>query len=466
MTGWKLRLYHNAPPLFRDFIASARGYQLRAWRYGQETDSLVEAYAERETWNAEQWRKWEEEKLAFLLHRAATKVPYYREQWNQRRQRGEKASWEYLENWQVLPKEAVRTAPRQFIAEDCDLRSMYHEHTSGTTGKSLDLWWSHATVKHWYALFETRCRLWHGVSRHDRWAILGGQLVTPVAQRHPPFWVWNAGLHQLYMSSYHLAPDLIPHYLNALKKYNIRYLWGYTSSLYMLAVEALRLHRNDIQMQVVLTNAEPLYEYQRKTIEAAFQCPVRETYGMAEIVAAASECPRGKLHIWREVGIIEVMEEDLPVLAGSTGELVCTGLFNMDMPLIRYQVGDRGSLTPDAECPCGRTLPLLHSLEGRADDILYTADGRLIGRLDPVFKSRLPIIEAQIIQEEYDKIIVRYVPAPEYQPADGQSIIKRLKERLGNVEVILESVPQLPVEKNGKFRAVISKLKRPNKVTT
>jgi len=36
----------------------------------------------------------------------------------------------------------------------------------------------------------------------SRWAILGGQVVVPVAQRHQPFWVWNAALNQLYMSSY------------------------------------------------------------------------------------------------------------------------------------------------------------------------------------------------------------------------------------------------------------------------
>ena len=94
------------------------------------------------------------------------------------------------------------------------------------------------------------------------------------------------------MSSYHLAPDLIPHYLDALKKYRIKYIFGYTSSLYALAQEILRLGRKDLQMTVAITNAEPLFEYQRKTISEAFQCPVRETYGMAEIVTAASECKR------------------------------------------------------------------------------------------------------------------------------------------------------------------------------
>src|SRR5207249_10246507 len=67
---------------------------------------------------------------------------------------------------------------------------------------------SRLTVETLYALSVTRTREWHGVSRSDRWAMLGGQLVVATERRRPPFWVWNAALRQLYMSSYHLAPDL------------------------------------------------------------------------------------------------------------------------------------------------------------------------------------------------------------------------------------------------------------------
>lgn len=463
MSDWKLQLYNSAPHLLRNVAASVRGYYLRSWRYGSETEELIEEYIEHESWSKPQWKNWGEEKLTFTLNRAATQVPYYREHWNKRRKNGDKASWEYLENWEILLKDQVRFAPTQFVADDCDIRKMYHEHTSGTTGKSLDLWWSQSTVKNWYALFEARCRQWHGVSRHDRWAILGGQLVTPVKQRYPPFWVWNAGLNQLYMSSYHLAPDLIPYYLDALKKYNTCYLLGYTSSLYMLAVEVLRSKRTDLKMKVVVTNAEPLYDYQRDVIIAAFHCPVRETYGMAEIVSAASECEQGQMHIWNEVGILEVAKDNIPVPTGESGDLVCTSLLNMDMPLIRYEVGDQGCLSQQNQtCNCGRSLPLLKSIEGRTDDILYTSDGRQIGRLDPIFKSSLPILEAQIIQESFTKVIIKFVPAPEYQPKDGQSIIERLRDRMGDIHVILESVSELPREANGKFRAVISKISNPN----
>ena len=90
--------------------------------------------------------------------------------------------------------------------------------------------------------------------------------------------------------------------------------------------------------------------------------------------------------------------------------------------------------------------------------MLYTADGRCIGRLDPVFKTHLPVREAQIIQETLDRVRVRYIPAADYTLDAGRSIIERLRARMGNVNVILESVDHLPRGINGKFRAVICDL--------
>ncbi len=440
--------------------ASLRGYNLRRWRYGEATAELARQAEERESWEAERWKAWREERLGCLLERAARSVPFYRQQWEERRRRGDRASWQYLENWPVLEKASLRKDPRQFLAEDCDAGKMFADHTSGTSATPLTVWLSRAAVQYWYALFERRWRGWYGVSRFDRWGILGGQLVTPVGQAQPPFWVWNAGLNQLYLSSYHLAPVNIPAYLEAIERHRLVYLWGYTSSLYALAYEALRLGRR-LPLKVTISNAEPVYDYQRQAIEAAFECPLRETYGLSEAVAAASECEAGKLHLWPEAGIVEVLEGDSPVRAGETGDLVCTGLFNADMPLIRYRVGDRGSLAAEGEaaCACGRSLPLLRSIEGRVDDVLYTRDGRRIGRLDPVFKADMPIVEAQIIQESLDRVRIKYVPAEGYTAATGEMIAQRLRERMGEVDVTLEAVAEVPRSTAGKFRAVISQVR-------
>jgi phenylacetate-CoA ligase len=448
-----MQIYHRMPAWSRSLAASLRGYYLSSWRYDAQTEKLVEEILERDFWSEKQWKEWRENRLTFVLNRAATKVPFYREAWARRRRNGDNSSHEYLENWTILEKQTLRENAAAFVAEDCQRSKMYRDHTSGTTGTSLNLWSNSATVKLWYALFEARSRRWYGVSRRDRWAILGGQMITPVNQKRPPFWVWNAGMNQLYMSSYHLAPDLIGHYLDALTKYRVRYILGYSSALFSLAQIALKQKRRDLQMDVVIANAEPLYDYQREIIAEAFACPVRETYGMAEACAAASECEHGKLHEWSDVGIVEQDGS----FSNEPMDFLCTGLVNADMPLIRYRVGDCGIFSGET-CSCGRKLPVIKQIEGRNDDVLYTADGRRVGRLDPVFKDNLPVVEAQIIQESLKNIKVLYVPAAEFNQRAAKNLTERIRERMGDVEVNLEKVAQIERTNRGKFRAVICNL--------
>jgi len=443
-----LKLYHRLPPRLRSAAATLRGWYLNRWRYGADSDALRQETLERDQWSAAQWEQWRAERLAYVLHRAATRVPFYREQWAARRQRGDRSSWEMLENWPLLDKEAVRTNPHAFLADDCDPARMYVEQTSGSTGTPIQVWLSRSTVATLHAIAEVRTHGWDGIPDGARWARLGGQLVTPVGRRRPPFWVWNAAMRQLYLSAYHLAPDLIPHYLDALANYRIVYIAGYPSALQALAHEALRQERIDLRMAAIYTNAEPLSPEQRQLIGEAFQCPVRETYGMAEAVAGASECSAGNLHEWPEFGYIELRDN---------GELVCTGLLNADMPLIRYRVGDRGHQSQRGPCICGRSLPLLGPIEGRTNDVLVTPDGRQAARVGAVF-SGLPVRHSQIVQEALDLLIVRIAPAPEFAHEHERLIVTRLRQRMGDVRVLVERVTEVPRTANGKLRAVVSRL--------
>lgn len=446
-----IKLYHRLPPFARSAVASLRGYYLNWWRYDANTERLVEEALERDLWSSEKWKEWREDRLGYILERAATEVPFYRTMWAQRRRGGDRASWSYLENWPILEKESLRNDPQSFLADDCSPSKMFHDHTSGTTGTSLDLWLTGDTVKQWYALFEARARRWYGLSRKDRWGIFGGQLVTPIKQEGPPYWVWNGGLNQLYLSSYHISADSAPDYLDAIRKHKIRYLLGYPSAIYALARESLIAGLDAPELDVVITNAEPVYAHQRKTIEEAFSCSVRETYGMAEIVAAASECEHGSLHQWPDTGIIENASGTVP------GDLICTGLVNADMPLIRYRVGDSGEIS-ERKCGCGRKLPVIESILGRTDDSLYTADGRIVGRLDPVFKGDVRMKEAQIIQESLGSLTVRFVASDGFKAEFKDVLAERLRERMGTIDITFEQVAEIPRSSNGKFRAVISRL--------
>ena len=102
---------------------------------------------------------------------------------------------------------------------------------------------------------------------------------------------------------------------------------------------------------------------------------------------------------------------------------------------------------------------MLDSVEGRLDDVVQTADGRRVGRLDPVFKGGLPLREAQIIQERIDRLRVRYVPAAGFSESTKVELRRRLELRLGEMEVDFEPVAAIPRTANGKLRAVVSHLR-------
>lgn len=320
--------------------------------------------------------------------------------------------------------------------------------------------WSAETARKWYALFEARWRNWYGVTRFDRWAIIGGKQIVPPSAQKPPYWVYNHGMNQLYMSAYHLSHESAAAYVEALRSHRIQFIHTYTSGIYSLARFISELGISPPQLKVIVTNAEPIYDHHRELIESVFQCPVRETYGMAEMAAGAGECDAGHLHLWPDAGYMEVDTGNENILTAGTGQLIATGLVNLDMPLIRYRVGDSVSLSDQVEtCSCGRSMPVLFSVEGRNDDMLKTKDGREIGRLDPVFKSSYPILEAQIIQKSLDLCVLRIVPTPEYSDVVAVEISNELRALMGPIRVEVKLVEAIPRGANGKFRAVLCEVK-------
>ena len=460
------RVYQKLPTFLRFAAASLRGYQLQRRRYGPNTERLVEEAVARESWSGADWSRWTEGRLQAVLHHARTRVPFYRNHWEERRRRGDRSSPEILQNWPILSKQTLREIPDAFVAEEPD-RGMFEAQTSGTTGTPVRVWQSRETLHAWYALAEARVRRWNGVSLEDRWAQMGGQIVTPIERRRPPYWVWNRGMRQLYLSSYHVSTSAVADYVAAMRRYGVPYLLGYASAMHALARGILERAIEAPRLEVAISNAEPLLGYQRNAISRAFHCPVRDTYGQAEIVCGASECREGALHLWPEVGITEWLRDDAdePVGAGQAGRMIGTALLNTEMPLIRYAIGDRSALAPDgAPCACGRALPQIRAFEGRTADLMLAEDGTPVGVLDTIFEVDMPIREAQIIQESLHSIRVKVVPGQGFGDRHRQTLARGIRMRMGpNVQVPIETVASIPRTKAGKFQVQVSLLDGPGR---
>ena len=149
----------------------------------------------------------------------------------------------------------------------------------------------------------------------------------------------------------------------------------YPSAALLLAGEA-RAGRLRVTLAEVWTGGETLGPAARAEIEAAFGCPLANSYGASEFLALASECAHGALHLNADWVLLEPVDAaGRPVPPGSCGEKVwLTNLANHVQPLIRYELGDRVTLQAEP-CACGSPLPVI-SVQGRSDDVLELRGAR------------------------------------------------------------------------------------------
>ena len=245
-----------------------------------------------------------------------------------------------------------------------------------------------------------------------------------------------------------------------MRGYRVVYLYGFASSIHQLAYHGKNMGLNPPVIKAVISCAETLYPHHRKNIEDFFACPVYDSFGSTEKVISASECTSNKLHLWPDAGKVETFSfnSDVTCETGDSGRLICTGLVNEAMPLIRYELGDIGIVDNNDACECKRNMPIICSLDGRYDDMILTPDGRRIKIVWSSLLKDMPIIELQVVQEDIENIRINYVPREQLDSKDIKYLLTRLKENIGEFNFLLYPVDEIKKNKNGKFKSVITTL--------
>jgi phenylacetate-CoA ligase len=454
------RFYEASPPLIKDMIASGYGLRHRRRKYGVYFRRHLEALSRSQWWSTDEHERAQAERLQRFVQMAAASVPYYRELFASRCIRPEEIrSVEDLRRLPLLEKETVRGAGWQLRPTNFHRLPVVWFHTSGTTGKALEVPISQECFEREYA-FRWLHYSWAGIEPSDRIATLAGHPVVETRRLAPPFWVINHAENQLLLSSQHLTPDTIPHYARKLLAWQPAMLHGYPSSIYLLALGLAERGETGIRPRAVFTASETLLETQRSVIEAVFGCKVFNWYGNTEMTGNIVECDHDGLHVKSEHSVLEFLSpEGLPARPGELAEIVATGYGNEAFPLIRYRTGDTAILS-DRPCECGRGGPTVLSVTGRVEDIVVTPEGRHVGRLDHVFKDSPNVREAQLVQESVEMLTVRIVRRDDYDDGDTARVTHYLRERLGDrMQFRFEFVDRIPRGANGKFRFVISKVR-------
>ncbi|RRJ83284.1 phenylacetate--CoA ligase family protein [Aestuariirhabdus litorea] len=414
---------------------------------------------------ASQWLSREEleqlqrDNLRRFLCRIAEQVPWYTELFARLGfDPAQEDSMAALRQLPLMDKAVIRAHREELIARDAGPLAPFN--TGGSSGEPLRFLVGKARKSHDIAA-KWRATRWWGVDIGDPELVVWGSPVELGSQDRLRL-LRDRMLRSHLLPAFEMSEANVQRYVDTIVQRRPRMLFGYPSALALIAsfAERRNVPLDRLGIKVVFVTSERLYENQKATIERVFGAPTANGYGGRDAGFIAHQCPAGGMHISAEDLVVEILDADgNPLPAGERGEVVVTHTATHEFPFVRYRTGDLASLST-ACCPCGRGLPLLERIEGRTTDFLLARDGTVLHALSLIYILRdlEAVREFRIVQESLEEIRLQLVVGDEYDPALEQQIIAGVRQRLGEVRVVVERLEELPRERSGKFRYVSSKL--------
>lgn len=391
-----------------------------------------------------------------LLHRlvdhAYRTVPYYRTLFDKANISPEKIrSVRDITKIPISYKEDYQRVPlKNLISTSYDLSRIRSHPTGGSTGQMMDIHFDDYfdDVR---AASQYRTYLANGYRFTDTIANLQARLPKPhVLNRF--------GLNKRVGIPFNLS---LNEQLSLLEDVQPQVLEGYPSRIRLIAQIMNDRKVNSLSPRLILTNSETLTDTARKQITAAFGVNPINVYECWEFGTVAWECPaREGLHINADHVILEVISEGREAPAGESGEIVGTNFFNYVMPFIRFSIKDCGVKATKA-CRCGRTLPLLQNILGRASERIISSDGAEhigITALDSVMHRTPGVIEYQCVQPAEGAMDIFIVANDKFTGEATAKLKSTLVDSFRQDQVAIKLVDSIPRTPAGKRITFISKV--------
>jgi phenylacetate-CoA ligase len=338
---------------------------------------------------------------------------------------------------------------REIVASDINLSKCRLLGTSGTSGIKLEFYHENKF------LLQTLLRiyLWQleaGDKISNRHFMIGGCWILPTALER--LGIFTAKRVSPFLDTLTQIKQII--------EYNPDAMIMLPSALKVVADEIID-QQIRVKIPLIFTGGEMLDAHTRRLAQEAFDAEVFDGYGTTEVSGICGEC-RAHIgqHTFGDQTIVEISRDGEKVSTGEKGCVTVTSLDNYATPFIRYNTEDIGMLLDD-ECNCGLHYPLMRITEGRASDTIVLNDGgRMSAHEVCVSVCKIEgIKQFQIIQESDNGFIVKVVTKSGFIDELCENVVQVVERALGEVDVEVLIVDDIPRLKSGKFKQFISKVR-------
>ena len=335
----------------------------------------------------------------------------------------------------------------------------FKKTTGGSTGQAVTV------SKNREALARERAATWiayswAGIGIGDTQARFWG---IPLSQKNKMIYkLVDFVANRSRLSAFNISESTLQNYYAQLNKSRPTYLYGYVSMIVEFAQFILANNLPPLpSLKCVVTTSEVLNHSSRDVIQTAFGVKVFNEYGCGEVGSIAHECEHGSMHIMSSNLIVEI-DGDSNSDGGETGELLVTDLHNYAMPLIRYRLGDYATLS-EKICKCGRSLPVIEKIHGRAYDIIVDPSGNkhhpesMMYIFEDLKQQGMQAKQFQVIQVSNKKLKINLTTDAKELPNFEQAVQHLIKTKIHpGFQIEFNYVDRIDREKSGKMRVIKS----------
>ena len=348
----------------------------------------------------------------------------------------------------VLTKEIIRQRYSDIVPDNIDKISHRKRSTGGSTGEPLHFIIDENT---WGYVTAAKIHAWKTTGFHygEPFLSFGSSSLFRVNKKNRLHDIYYNLRNAIALNGMDMEDSICRKYLEIARKKRVKYIYGYASSIYILA-SYVKKHNVKYKLNAVFTTSEVLTPEYRQVIEESFDTKVMDCYGAHDGGITAFEIERGSYF----VGYNTFCEVENPL---EISTLYCSNLIDFAFPMLRYEVGD--AVVMDNTANTHYNGQIIKKIEGRTGDIIRLKNGHTITNpgFTVVFK-QFNVKAYRIKQLSESSLVVTLVVLPNFKKEEESKIIDTIKKYAGDdCEIRVEYIDQFEPLENGKRRFIMSK---------
>lgn len=344
-----------------------------------------------------------------------------------------------LSDYSIAGKKEIR----QKTTLMADSSQYIEKKTGGSTGEPLIYYTSKACQGF---LWASIIRSWEqtGYVLGDKIAFIAGSSVIGSGFSKNVFYKL---LNIFPYSSFGMDSEIIERYIADINSQNIEYIYGYANSI-LLVVKYAAENNISLTLRGVICTAEQLTDRDKSFIAKVTGSIVIRQYGVNDGGVSSFECSFDNgYHVITNRSLIE-----------SVGDrIISTDLVNEAQLFIRYAVGDQGQVTHN-ECKCGLVYPRISSLQGRSNDMVKDAQGKVFHSefFTHFFRDFPRVNRWQVLLQQGNLTVRVDMDAANKDEVELAVVLNDFLQKKCNFKAVnILFNDSFRYEKNGKFRYVV-----------